>query len=60
MDSVSSVQNHNFSETQRSLQKFLEPDRNPKVIYTDNSLEFGKAARSLLQSLHVYTTSILN
>ena len=30
-------------ETQRSLQKFLEPDRNPKVIYTDNSLEFGKA-----------------
>ena len=24
-------------ETQRSLQKFLEPDRNPKVIYTDNS-----------------------
>ena len=30
-------------ETQRSLQKFLEPERNPKVIYTDNSLEFGKA-----------------
>ena len=30
-------------ETQRSLQKFLEPDRNPTVIYTDNSLEFGKA-----------------
>ena len=29
-------------ETQRRLQKFLEPDRNPKVIYTDNSLEFGK------------------
>ena len=24
-------------ETQRSLQKFLEPDRKPKVIYTDNS-----------------------
>ena len=23
-------------ETQRSLQKFLEPERNPKVIYTDN------------------------
>ena len=32
-------------ETQRSLQKFLEPDRNPKVIYTDNSMEFGKARR---------------
>ena len=30
-------------ETQRSLQKFLEPDKKPKVIYTDNSLEFGKA-----------------
>ena len=30
-------------ETQRSLQKFLEPERKPKVIYTDNSLEFGKA-----------------
>ena len=30
-------------ETQRSLQKFLEPTRKPKVIYTDNSLEFGKS-----------------
>ena len=34
-------------ETQRSLQKFLEPDRNPKVIHTDNSLEFGKACEDL-------------
>ena len=34
-------------ETQRSLQKFLEPERNPKVIYTDNSLEFGKACDDL-------------
>ena len=34
-------------ETQRSLQKFLEPDRNPKVIYTDNSLKFGKACEDL-------------
>ena len=34
-------------ETQRSLQKFLEPDRKPKVIYTDNSLEFGKACQDL-------------
>ena len=32
-----------FQETQRSVQKFLEPDRKAKVIYTDNSLEFGKA-----------------
>ena len=34
-------------ETQRSLQKFFEPDRNPKVIYTDNSLEFGKSCEDL-------------
>ena len=34
-------------ETQRSLQKFLEPDRNPKVIYTENSMEFGKACEDL-------------
>ena len=30
-------------ETQESLQKFLEPTRKQKVIYTDNSLEFGKS-----------------
>ena len=34
-------------ETQRSLQKFLEPERKPKVIYTDHSLEFGKACEDL-------------
>ena len=34
-------------ETQRSLHKFLEPDRKPKDIYTDNSLEFGKACEDL-------------
>ena len=34
-------------ETPRSLQKFLEPERKPKVIYTDNSLEFGKACEDL-------------
>ena len=34
-------------ETQRSLQKFLEPNRKPKVIYTDNSLEFGQACEDL-------------
>ena len=27
-------------ETQKSLMKFLEPTRKPKVIYTDNSLKF--------------------
>ena len=34
-------------ETQSSLQKFLEPTRKPKVIHTDNSLEFGKACEDL-------------
>ena len=34
-------------DTHRSLQKFLEPDRKPKVIYTDNSLEFGQACEDL-------------
>ena len=34
-------------ETQRSLQKFLEPERKPKVIYTDKSLEFGKSCEDL-------------
>ena len=49
--------NKTSQETQRSLQKFLEPERKPKVIYTDNSLEFGKACEDL-SSLHVYTTPI--
>ena len=34
-------------ETQKSLQKFSEPDRKPKVICTDNSLEFGKSCEDL-------------
>ena len=34
-------------ETQRSLQKFLVPTRKPKVIYTNNSLEFGEACEDL-------------
>ena len=29
------------------MRKFLEPERKPKVIYTDNSLEFGKACEDL-------------
>ena len=36
-----------FHETQKSLMKFLELSRKPKVIYTDNSLEFGKACEDL-------------
>ena len=39
--------NKTSQETQRSLQKFMEPERKPKVIYTDNSLEFGKACVDL-------------
>ena len=39
--------NKTSQEFQRSLLKFLEPERKPKVIYTDNSLEFGKACGDL-------------
>ena len=39
--------NKTSQETQRSLQKFLEPDRKPKVICTDNSLEFRKACEDV-------------
>ena len=39
--------NKTSQETQRSLQKFLEPERKRKVIYTDNSMEFGKACNDL-------------
>ena len=31
--------------------KFLEPTKKPKVIYTDNSLEFGKACEELSWNL---------
>ena len=34
-------------ETKKSLQKFLEPTRKPKVIYTDNSIDFGKTCEEL-------------
>ena len=47
MDPGVSVQKQNFTRTQSSLQKFLEPERNPKVNYTDDSLEFGKDCEDL-------------
>ena len=47
MDPVVSVQNKTSQETQRSLQKFLEPNGKPKDIYIDNSLEFGKVCEDL-------------
>ena len=34
-------------ETEKSLQKFLEPARKPKVIYADMSIEFGKYCEDL-------------
>ena len=34
-------------ETEKSLQKFLVPTRNSKVIHTDNSLEFCNACEDL-------------
>ena len=34
-------------ETEKSLRKFLEPSPDPKVIFTDNSLEFGKVFQDL-------------
>ena len=48
-------------ETQRSLQKFLELTRKPKVIYIDNSLEFWQSLwRINLESLYVDTTQTGN
>ena len=34
-------------ETARSIQKFLDPEENPKVRYIDNLLEFGSACEDL-------------
>ena len=34
-------------ETQKNLMKFLEPTRKPKVLYTDNALEFGTSCEEL-------------
>ena len=42
-----SVQNKNFTGNSNKLAKVLESDRKPKVIYTVNSLESGKACEDL-------------
>ena len=34
-------------ETHKSLMKFLVPTRKPKVMYSDNSLEFGQSCEEL-------------
>ena len=43
----SSCETKSSQETQKSLQKLLEPTRKPKVVYTDNSFEFGNACEDL-------------
>ena len=47
MDPGVSVQKQNFTGNTEKLAKVLGPDRKPKVIYTDNSLEFDKACEDL-------------
>ena len=48
MDSGISVQDQNFTRNPEKLAKApLEPERKPKDIYTDNSMEFGKAFEDL-------------
>ena len=44
--------NKTSQETQRSLQKFLEPERNPKVIYTDNLTKLVKISLGIIARLH--------
>ena len=48
MDPGVSVQKQDFTRNPEKLAKSSwEPERKPKVIYTDNSLEFGKACEDL-------------
>ena len=47
MDSILSVENKNLSGDGKSQRKFLELSEKPKVVHTDNSLEFGKACEDL-------------
>ena len=34
-------------ETEKSLSKVLEPSHRPKVVFSDNSMEFGQACEDL-------------
>ena len=45
--SEGSESRNNHQETEKNLQKFLEPTWKPKVVYIDNSQEFGKACEDL-------------
>ena len=42
-------------ETEKNLLKLLEPSHRPKVVFTDNSVEFGRAC---VESPHFNTSSI--
>ena len=43
-------------ETEKCLLKFLEPSQAPKVAYTDNSMEFGRACEVLSWNHRTSTT----
>ena len=46
-------------ETEKTLQKFLEPSQKRKVIHTDNSIEFGKSCETIsVESPNFNTSSI--
>ena len=47
MDSVVPVQDKNFSGDGKEFTKVLEPSEKPKVMYTDNPLDFGKSCEDL-------------
>ena len=47
MDSICPCKTETSQETEKSLRKFLEPTWKPKVMYTCNSLEFGKSCEQL-------------
>ena len=58
MVAIITVQNESSSqETERSLRKFLDPSAKPKVIFTDNSLDFGKSCEDFLSGNHRTSTS---
>ena len=64
MDSIISVQQKKTSqEKEKSLPKFLEPTRKPKVIYSDSSLECGVKQQYetfLKEHAQTYTTLMKN
>ena len=47
MNPIISESNKKLLRKQKSLQKFLEPNRKPEIIYSGNSLEFGKTCEDL-------------